>query len=119
MKGIGEIMQKPRKIKAALPVIWASALLLSVLFFAPGSSQAVVGEPTVVYSGEGQTAVEYSTYSSGSWATGATAADLASSSEKYWKVATTHPGGAKKAAIFVQNAASSPHLYAALWDESE
>ena len=110
---------KPWKSKVAFPSLWASVFLFSVLFFAPEASLAAVGKPMVVYSEEGQTAVNYSTYSNETWAAGATAADVASSNEKYWKTATTHPAGRKKATLFVQNAASTPHLYAAVWDESQ
>jgi hypothetical protein len=96
--------------------LWGLIFVVLVLSSWPGFSHAVVGKPMVVYSEEGQTAVKYSTYSSGAWATGATAADGASN-EKYWKVAKTHPAGRKRATVFLQQN-TTPRLYASLWDES-
>jgi len=67
-------------------------LLVSLLtLISPGSSFALVGKPMIVYSEEGQTAVKYSTYSSGACATGATLATV--TNIQYCKAGKTIPGG--------------------------
>ena len=68
--------------------LWGLILAVIVLSVWTDFSHATVGKPMVVYSEEGQTAAKYSTYSpvTKAWGAGASAADVASSNEQYWKV---------------------------------
>lgn len=94
--------------------------LLPLFFLAlllPNLSLATVGKPMIVYSEDETASLQYSQYSSSTWATGATAAST--SRKQFWKVVKTHPNGNKKVVLSVESPASgNPHLYATLWDES-
>jgi hypothetical protein len=107
---------KIRSFNGTFPKILLPGLFL-LSFFLHGLAHATVGKPMVVYSEDETASVQYSQFSSSSWATAATAATT--TNKQYWKVAKTHPKGNKKVVVSVENPSSGdPYLYATLWDES-